>query len=455
MNEYPVLEDHISASEVITPHGSDLLIYDTVTGMKKHCNRAVMDFLKLATGTNTFKDIIQELSQKSGESSEDIWPGLAQLSSQMVKSGLLKVIDSPFANPRQTPSVELVHRLVNISFETTRKCNLRCKHCYTDAGVGLEDELTVEEIKELIDELADMGVLSITFTGGEPLMHPHIFELMEYAKKKPLTVLLFTNGTLLTEEIVEKLKEMKVLNVSVSIDGPDSDTHDAFRSVKGSFEKTIHGVNLLRKAGIPVRCSISVTKFNFNKIKEIFDLVNDLGISEFKMWFIAFSGRSGEKNIFITPEEFREVMEQNRQYEIEVLGKERKEEVMYSKKLENCGVGRTALSIKCNGTVTPCPSFREDVSLGNIRNESLVDIWNKSPLLNKLRAMSVLKTEHCQDCDYALICKGGCIADVLGRTGKFSCYDEYKCIAVDMTKDNIIPVEVEDIQSDFLTVEIS
>lgn len=455
LNHYPTLKDHLSASEIVTPHGTDLLIYNTTTGEKKQCNEAVMDFLRLSTGTRTFEEIVRELSLKSGDQFEQIWPGLSKIATQMVNHQLLEASHSPLETSRKPPpSVRLVHRLVNVSFEVTRKCNLSCRHCYANAGERLKDELAVGEIKAFIDQLAAMGVLSITFSGGEPLLHPHLFELMEYARRKPLSVLLFTNGTLLTRKIVQTLKEIGVLNVSVSIDGPDAETHDLFRGVKGSFEKTIRGVKLLREAGIPVRCSMSITKINYKRVKEMLELVNDLQLSEVKMWFIAFSGRPDEKQIFISPEEFREVMKQNREYEKEAFG-ERKVEVQYRRTPENCGIGMSSLGVKCNGVVVPCPNFGEDVSLGNIRNDSLPDIWNTSVLLNELRAMSVLKTERCKDCDYALLCKGGCLADVYGRTGAFSCHDEYKCIAVEVTKDTIIPVEVEDTFSRSLSVEIS
>jgi radical SAM protein with 4Fe4S-binding SPASM domain len=456
LNTYPMLEDHISASEVITSQGSELLIYNTVTGMKTYPNEATFNFLGLATGTAPFGQIMTTLSQQSGEPPEEIWPGLSTLVDKMVKNGLLKILQSPVENPRAPPpSVELVHRLESVSFETTRTCNLRCRHCYSDSGTQLGDELTVEEIKALIDHLADMGVLAITFTGGEPLMHPHIFELMEYAKKKPLTLLLFTNATLITPKVVEKLKELQIYKVNVSIDGPDSKTHDRFRGVDGAFKKTIRGVNLLREAGIAVQTSISVTKLNYKKVKETLHLVKDLGITSFKLWPITFSGRPGHKNMFVTPEEFREVMEALREFEFEELGKKKKEIFEYSKKRENCGIGSGTLAIKSNGVVTPCPAFGDDVSLGNVRTHSVADIWNNSLLLNELRAMSVYKTEVCKDCTFAAVCKGGCIADIYGGTGKFSCYNPYMCVAFDVTKDDFIPVEVEDTRSHSLSVEMA
>jgi len=455
LNNYPVLEDHISVSEIVTPQGSELLIYDTVTGVKKYPNRAVFNFLRLTTGTRTFGEIAEELSRQSGEPIEEIWPGLSKIAEQMVNDRQLRVSETPLENPRTPPpSARMIHRLENVSFETTRKCNLRCRHCYSNAGIELEDELTVDEIKKMIDELADIGVLAITFTGGEPLLHPHLFDLMEYARKKPLSVLLFTNATLLTPETIEKLRELQVFQVNVSIDGPDAETHDQFRGLEGAFEKTVQNVALLQRAGFRVQTSTSVTKLNYKKIREILRLLKMLEVSFFKIWPITFSGRREEKDIFLTTEEFREAMEAVREFEFEEMGKAKKEEFKYVRSQENCGIGLGALAVKCNGVVTPCPAFGESASLGNIREQSVAEIWNNSELLNKLRGVSVYKTEICKNCGFAAVCKGGCIADIYERTGEFSCYDEYVCVAFDVTKDDFIPVEVDDTQPGFLSVEM-
>jgi len=101
--KYPVLEDHISASEVITPQGSELLIYNTKTGRKSYPNRATFNFVRLATGAATFEQIIKALSAQSGEPPEEIWPGLTALAEKMVKNGLLKISESPGENLRTPP----------------------------------------------------------------------------------------------------------------------------------------------------------------------------------------------------------------------------------------------------------------------------------------------------------------------------------------------------------------
>lgn len=451
LKKYPVLHKMISALEIVTPHKTQRLLYNTVTGKKKRFNRAVMDFLKAATGENTCEDILDILSSASEESFDQIWPKLATLISQMVDQNLLKLSDTPADTIREPVSVELVHSLEGISFEITRKCNLKCKHCYADAGSVLSNEMTTKEIKTFIDDVYNTGCLSITFSGGEPLLHPDIFELMEYAKQKPLSVLLFTNGTLLTPDIVEKLKNLPVYKVSVSIDGPDAQIHDALRGVPGAFEKTIKGVKLLKKAHIPVKASVSLTKLNYTKIPEILTLLKNLEVDDFKMWLISYSGRPEEKNIFLGLDEFRTAMENYWKYQ---LGESpREKDVFEYDKTENCGIGQGALCVKCNGVVTPCPGFGEDVSLGNVKTDSLQHIWNNSELLNRLRNISVFDAEPCKTCEYALMCKGGCLADVYGRSGKFECHDEYMCITMEITKDDFIPVEKET-ESDTLSVEM-
>jgi radical SAM protein with 4Fe4S-binding SPASM domain len=442
LKEYPSLEEHISVSEVTTKGKSDILMYDTVTGTRKYPNRAVFQFLKFATGAVSFEEIVEELSRQSGEPFHKIWPGLSQVAERMVIEGLLKISDNPFKNPRKPPpSVEMVRRLENISLEITKQCNLQCKHCYADAGKKCEDELTLDEIKELIDELADIGVLSITFTGGEPLLHPSIFDMMAYARKKPLAVVLFTNGTLLTREIVKKLKELNIYRVNVSIDGPDADIHDEFRGCKGAFEKTVEGILLLNKTGISIHASTCLTKMNYKRVKEILELLKDAGITDSKVWPPTFSGRPDKEDVFITPEEFREAMVVMHEFN----RGEPEKEFRYCKNVKNCGVGWSALSIKCNGVVTPCPSFGEDFSLGNIRDESLMDIWNNSPFLNKLRSVSIFEKEPCKECVFVGVCTGGCIADVYMRTGNYSCYDPYMCVVFEIIQDDFIPVEVDDV----------
>lgn len=452
-NLYPVLADHIAASEVITPEREDILIYNTETGAKIHPNKATFHFLTLATGARSTRAIVEELSRQSGEPTDTIWPSLTTLLTRMVREGLLHLLESPRSTPRRSPpSLHLVKRLENVSLEITRTCNLSCRHCYSDSGADLPDELTREEVKTLLDQLADMACLSVTFTGGEALLHPHLFELMEYARKKPMTVLLFTNGTLLTPAVVQKLKEIGVYRVNVSVDGSDAETHDAFRGVKGAFKKTMEGIDLLREAGIPVNASVSITTSNYRNLEAILQLLREKGFHSYKLWPISFSGRAEEGGFFVSKEEFREAMEAAHAFEKkEGKGKE----FYYSKTVKNCGIGSSALAVKCNGVIIACPAFDDSMALGNVRTHSIREIWNNSPLLNTLREMSVFECRPCSTCTFAAMCKGGCIAELYRRTKTLTCYDEYMCVAFEVTKDDIQPVEVDESVSNSLSVEIA
>src|SRR5512144_2392730 len=129
-----------------------------------------------------------------------------------------------------------------VVWDFTHKCNLACKHCYSNSGAGKEEELSTEQALRVVDQLADAGVTAVAFSGGEPLTRKDFFEVARYASERGLYVSLASNGTLLTKENVAKIKEAKVNYIDVSIDGATAKTHDDFRGVPGTFEKAIAGL---------------------------------------------------------------------------------------------------------------------------------------------------------------------------------------------------------------------
>ncbi|MDI6904564.1 MAG: radical SAM protein [Candidatus Bathyarchaeia archaeon] len=144
----------------------------------------------------------------------------------------------------QTPQTTAAPFLVVWQF--TNAYNLRCKHFYASAiSETMPDELTTEEAKDLIDELADCGVVAIAFSGGEPLIRKDFFEIANYAKERDFYVSVATNGTLITPSIGKKLKSC-VDYVEISLDGL-KETHEKFRGISGVFDKTINGIKLQRK----------------------------------------------------------------------------------------------------------------------------------------------------------------------------------------------------------------
>jgi len=134
----------------------------------------------------------------------------------------------------------------------TNLCNLKCKHCYASAGNELNNELTYDEIIDIIDQLAEMNINYITVSGGEPLARKDVYEIIQYIKSKNINVMITTNGTLIDEEVVKKLKELKIDSVQVSMDSHIPEIHDKFRGVEGSFDRAVQAIKLCKKNNIKI-----------------------------------------------------------------------------------------------------------------------------------------------------------------------------------------------------------
>jgi MoaA/NifB/PqqE/SkfB family radical SAM enzyme len=165
-----------------------------------------------------------------------------------------------------------------VEFEVTLACNLRCIHCYCMAGKKSADELTTNEIMKVMKDLKDLDVWAFDIVGGEPFMRPDIFDLLSYAKDIDLRVMVNTNGTLINEDIVQKLKEVNPdVLIGVSLDGPDPDVNDFVRG-KGSFEKAVRGIKLFVEYGFdPVILNV-INKRNWKRFEDMISLAKELGV---------------------------------------------------------------------------------------------------------------------------------------------------------------------------------
>lgn len=445
---YPVLVEDFSLSRVITEKGDSILLYNTATQMKARLNEATFEFAKRCRGDKSFEEIISELAHLSGEHPDKVYKDLSPLVKAMVENEMIYSTPSPLNVPRpEAREAELQRRLSSVQLEITSQCNLRCRHCYNNSGTKRENELTVEEMKGLIDELAHMGVLNVLVTGGEPLLHPDLFEIMSYVRSKPMSCMVFTNGTSITEEVVHTFKKLGVLSVTLSLDGFTALTHDTFRGGK-SFEKVIKAVTMLKKTGIPVRINISMHKGILDEICDLLELLEKWGITEHYLWPISYTGRTQEEGFTITPDEYEKTLRRIKEYE-RASGEEKKR-LPYNPDQTTCGIGMSNLVIRSTGVVVPCPAFPDDVSLGNVREESLAEIWNNSPLLNKMRHMSPLEHEKCRDCTHVKVCGGGCVAEIYRRTGELGHCDPFECAYFEVYSD-YVPVKLD---KEFLSVEI-
>ncbi len=328
-----------------------------------------------------------------------------------------------------------------VVWDFTHKCNLSCRHCYSNSGAIRKMELTTEEALEVVDQLADAGVVALAFSGGEPLCRKDFFEVASYAVERGLYVSVATNGTLLTKDVVRKLKEAKINYVEVSIDGATAETHDSFRGVPSAFDNAVAGLKNCVKEDMCVCIATTATKSNIDEMPEILDLAEELGAARFTYFNFIPTGRGKEHyDQDLSPEEREKLMlhlldRMSKGYKVTILttapqlarvalqcqepgdtatmSMAHMQTVKVSKKavpladfIGGCGAGRLYCSLSPQGDVHPCVFL--PVNVGNLKKESFLDIWLNSQLFNALRNRDNLKGV-CGKCDYKYIC-GGCRA---------------------------------------------
>jgi heme b synthase len=333
-----------------------------------------------------------------------------------------------------------------IAWEITRSCNLSCAHCRAAAEFGhYEGELTLDEIKSTIDEIVTISNPIIILTGGEPLMRPDIWEIVDYAQAKGAMPVIGTNATLLTDEIAQKMADHKIPRISVSVDFPTAAEHDVFRGQPGCFDATIAGIKTAKAHGVGVQINMTVTTLNADKVEAMHDLALELGVDAFHIFMLVPTGRGEELlDKELPPEEYERVLawayerqktsplhfkptDAPHYYRIirqlaKAEGKKvTREEYGLDAMTRGCLGGITFCFISHTGDIQPCGYF--DMQLGNVKQQPFSQIWTESTVFNELRDYSLLKGK-CGMCEYKAVC-GGCRARALSVTGDYLAAEPY------------------------------
>lgn len=319
------------------------------------------------------------------------------------------------------------------SLRVTMACNLRCQQCYAIAGKRLENELSLNEIKKLIDDLKKMGAIRIFFTGGEPFARPDMTEILEYTDKNGFAIYISTNGTLVTPAIIKRLKKLKHLRTfQISIDGLGN-VHDSIRGVKGTFERASSTIKLAKKELKNTKLTIISTlmKSNYYEMEKILKFAIKLKVDTFGIVTLYPVKRSSEANDVTTLQKYQLFNKLAEIYKKEktnlkigllippALIPASLKEIEYG-----CGYVcsfPSLLGIHTNGDVAPCDGLLnyKKFILGNIREKSLKEIWNH-PIMQDLRAIKPTDIKGvCKKCKYLSFCMGGCRARSYLNYGNF------------------------------------
>ena len=305
--------------------------------------------------------------------------------------------------------------LFYLTWNSTNLCNLKCKHCYANAGINSDKELSTKEAKEMIKDAKSLGLKYMLFTGGEPLLRKDIFELMKFSKSLGIKNFLATNGTLLKEDHLQLIKD-SVEKVNISVDYPSASLHDSFRGVSGAFDKTEKAINLLISNNIPLSISITVCNENIDYLEEMiaFCKTRKLPLNIKRLINV---GRSKNSSIYFAEEEYSKLKA--------ILSKNKYKKVLYKdpiytceigsfsgKSLAGCLAGINILSVTSTGDITICTKI--PYNFGNIRKDSLIEIWRGNEVLEKIRERHF--NGKCSNCKNISIC-GGCRAAAYNEYG--------------------------------------
>ncbi len=327
-----------------------------------------------------------------------------------------------------------------VAWETTRRCNLSCKHCRAVAeDHPYENELDTQASFRLLDQIREVGTPIIILTGGEPLLRNDIFDIAAYGDKIGLRMVMAPNGTLIDEENARKLKESGIKRISVSLDGASPGTHDNFRGLTNAFNDSIRGINIAKAAGLEFQINTTITKTNLDEIPKILALAEELGAVAHHIFLLVPTGRGKYiVDTAINAKEYEETLnwfyDQQSKTSLQlkatcaphyyrILRQRAKEEgkkvTFESHGLDavtrGCLAGTGFCFISHVGRVQTCGFL--DVTCGDITKQSFKDVWENSSVFKELRDFSNLENK-CGICEYKRVC-GGCRARAYEATGSY------------------------------------
>ena len=336
-----------------------------------------------------------------------------------------------------------------VVWNVTRTCNLKCIHCYSDSdNKKYEGELTTEEAKTFIRDLSEFKVPVILFSGGEPLIRPDFFELAAYARELGIRCTISTNGTLITEDIAKRIKDIGVGYVGISLDGI-GENNDRFRGKTGAFAAALRGIRNCMAVGQRVGLRFTINKHNYLELNDIFDLIERENIPRVCFYHLVYSGR-GEEMVDqdLSHSETRAALDLIMERALDFYRKGLEKEILtvdnhadavyiYLKLLKKdparaekvmellqCNGGnRTGIAIgeiDWYGNVHP-DQFTQNHTFGNVRERKFGDIWTdmSQPVLAGLKDRKPLLKGRCASCRWLSVCNGNFRARAEAVTGDF------------------------------------
>lgn len=309
--------------------------------------------------------------------------------------------------------------LVYIEFEPISQCNLRCKHCFVEFP---NQKMSEEHFRKILEGAGKLGAVEITINGGEPLLHPDCLSWIQSISDCKMRTILFTNGTLVDNTIAKNLKKSNLAKAIISLDGFEEE-HDNLRG-KGTFQKTIKGIENLVNEGVSVFTTTMVYPENHSYLEKFLEYCKkDLGAMGTRISPIVPMGRAlNHAELQLTKSAFQDIQK---------FEKTNKNNEKNASKFLPCYAGVDKLYISSKGDVYPCHLFQHrSCEIGNLNERPLEEVYNNIP--NHANGsyfynFNIKMLEECSDCHSLNQCKGGCRARAMVLSGNINAKDELAC----------------------------
>lgn len=320
---------------------------------------------------------------------------------------------------------------LNVTLELTTRCNIKCDHCYNydrrcAPPAAQRDELSDVQILDLIDQIAAAGGFSLHLSGGEALLHRGLFDFIARARQHHLQVTLKTNGVALAPKVAKRLDDAGVSQVDISIYGGSAQSHDTFTHAPGSFEKTLAGIRAAAATSMEVQISYCLMQQNAHEVDAIFALAQ-----KHQTHLQIDPQITGRHDGDLDPVRFRVDENTLRGLYAGPLAPLIADGCHQNESI-HCACAQGTCGITANGLVYPC--IGAPIEAGNIREKSFAEIWHHSPVLQRLRNLSVTDFPTCAPCELKSHCQRSS-GSVLSSTGDYYGADAWTCMQAQVLKD--------------------
>ncbi|MDP4108990.1 MAG: radical SAM protein [Bacillota bacterium] len=441
---------------------------DVVSGNQKYISPLMGFILALCDGTKRTEDIIYILSKLLNKEAGQIEEGIDKKINDLLP--FIDMSGDEFRQPTRYKPENFIFNYNNYSYDSARgkallplktptvmtialtnRCNFECIYCFKSSGRGYKctDELGTEEWIDVIRQAKELDILKCNVTGGEPILHPGFFEIIERLTEADIFPYISTNGSLITRAYASRLSGLGIGIMQISLDAPCADIHHKMSRSADTFDKVIDGIRYLREANVIVRVKSVITPLNYKETGRLIDLCASLGVSSITLdkFNPGYGGRGA--NELILDSQMAEytgkcIEQKTAQYNDSILIYSGLKSLSWKDEsdITACGGLYSAFAIQPNGNMAVCEQLDlDELTLGNVREQPIAEMWGSDKAINILNPDPSRFIEPCRSCEYLGKCRTGCFSHTLLYDKNLYAPDP-SCWKIHLDKNPLNPIQI-------------